>query len=135
MRDHQRLSGRYLEQFGAAASRDPLYVSVSEGRHHPGMEHMLPLFHARLDHLSDFTSDAPVLMAAEVDAAARHRLGQINDFHAARIEAMENAADQDSGSIWRPLPPDALYLDEAGWTGLEDKPADPSSVFIWPAGR
>ena len=59
-------------------------------------------------------------MAAEVDAAARHRLGQINDFHAARIEAMENAADQDSGSIWRPLPPDALYLDDAGWTGLED---------------
>ena len=49
--------------------QDPLYVSVSEGRHHPGMEHMLPLFHARLDHLSDFTSDAPVLMA-EVDAAA-----------------------------------------------------------------
>ena len=113
--------GRYLEQFGAAASRDPLYVSVSEGRHHPGMEHMLPLFHARLDHLSDFTSDAPVLMAAEVDAAARHRLGQINDFHAARIEAMENAADQDSSSIWRPLPPDALYLDEAGWTGLEQE--------------
>ena len=113
--------GRYLEHFGAAASRDPLYVSVSEGRHHPGMEHMLPLFHARLDHLSDFTGDAPVLMAAEVDAAARHRLGQINDFHAARIEAMENAADQDSSSIWRPLPPDALYLDEAGWTGLEQE--------------
>ena len=60
-------------------------------------------------------------MAAEVDAAARHRLGQINDFHAARIEAMENAADQDSSSIWRPLPPDALYLDEAGWTGLEQE--------------
>ena len=100
--------GRYLEQFGAEASRDPLYLSVSEGRHHPGMEHMLPLFHDQLDHLSDYTGAAPVIMADEIEAAARHRLGQITDFHAARTEAMEISHDQDSSSIWRPFPRCAL---------------------------
>ncbi|MEG9862466.1 MAG: transcription-repair coupling factor [Parvularculales bacterium] len=114
--------GRYLECFGAEASRDPLYLSISEGRHHPGMEHMLPLYHDSLEHLSDYTGPAtPVLMADEMEAATRHRFDQINDFHTARIEAMQLATDQEGDSIWRPLPPDALYLDDTGHTGLRDK--------------
>ena len=35
----------YLSLFGAKASRDALYESVSAGRSHPGIEHWLPLFH------------------------------------------------------------------------------------------
>lgn len=113
--------GRYLEQFGASAARDPLYVSVSEGRNHPGMEHMLPLFHDHLDHITDYAGSSPVLMAAESDAAIGHRLGQINDFHTARIEAIDRADDQEDASIWRPLLPNALYLDQEHISVLEGK--------------
>ena len=37
----------YVEAFGAPTPDDLLYEAVSEGRRHPGMEHWLPLFHAR----------------------------------------------------------------------------------------
>ena len=44
----------YLSLFGAKASRDALYESVSAGRSHPGIEHWLPLFHGDLACLTDY---------------------------------------------------------------------------------
>ncbi len=38
-----RFRTRYREAFGAAATQDPLYEAVSEGRRLAGMEHWLPL--------------------------------------------------------------------------------------------
>ena len=101
---------RYLELFGAVGSTDPLYQSISEGRHHPGMEQMLPLFHHELVPLSAYTKTAPILIEPDVPAAMAERLEQIEDFYASRLVQNENG-----GSIWRPLAPSSLYLDAAAW--------------------
>ena len=103
---------RYLEQFGANASKDPLYISISEGRHHPGMEHMLPLFHDHLMRLSDYTGTAPVMFDPETVTAAGLRFDQINDFFTARMEAED---ETDTDHIWRVLSPDQLYLNAQGF--------------------
>ena len=107
----------YLEAFGADAARDPLYQSVSEGRHHPGVEHTLPLFHDRLETLFDYLGGMPVMLGPEVEAAAGHRLEQIRDFHDARAEAADaaGAGTDGEGVAWRPLPVDSLYLDGGEW--------------------
>jgi transcription-repair coupling factor (superfamily II helicase) len=101
----------YVAAFGAADPEDLLYEAVSEGRRHPGMEHWLPLFHDKLDTLFDYVSGAPVLLENLVDDAARERLSQIKDYYEARKDAL---ADK-SGPLYKPLPPDRLYLPEAEW--------------------
>ena len=45
----RRFRTGYVETFGAATN-DPLYEAISEGRRHPGMEHWLPLFHGTARH-------------------------------------------------------------------------------------
>jgi transcription-repair coupling factor (superfamily II helicase) len=102
----------YVEAFGAATPDDTLYAAVSEGRRHPGMEHWLPLFHARLDTLFDFVPDAPVVLEPLAEDAARERLDQIADFYQARREPLGAAG---GGPVYRPLPPDRLYLGADQW--------------------
>ena len=75
----------YLSLFGAKASRDALYESVSAGRSHPGIEHWLPLFHSNLACLNDYCSGWPVVLDHEGDAAIAARYVQIHDFHGARL--------------------------------------------------
>lgn len=99
----------YLALFGATASRDALYESVSAGRSHPGIEHWLPLFHDKMASLTDYCAGWPVVLDHEGDAAIAARYAQINDFHAARLA---NGND-DAASPYRPLAVDKLYLAEA----------------------
>ena len=96
----------YLELFGAKASRDPLYESISAGRTHPGIEHWLPLFHAELATVRDYCPDWPVLLDHEAEAAIAARFEQIDDFFTAR----KTHDDDHSAHPYRPLPPDSLYL-------------------------
>ncbi len=103
----------YVAAFGAPDRDDPLYEAVSEGRKHPGMEHWLPLFHERMDTLFDYLDRTPVALESQTDDAARERLTQIGDYYDARREAMEHPG---GGVIYKPLPPDRLYLTEAEWT-------------------
>ena len=103
---------RYLEQFGASASKDPLYLSISEGRHHPGMEHMLPLYHETLVPLSHYTKATPVMFDPETITASGLRFDQIKDFFTARTEAGDSS---EAEHIWRVLAPDQLYLDAQGF--------------------
>ena len=97
----------YRAAFGAMASRDALYESVSAARMHPGVEHWLPLFHERLDRLTDYCAGWQLVLDHEVDGAVAARQGQIADFHAAR----QDTGDEDESLAYRPLPPDRLYLD------------------------
>ena len=101
----------YVAAFGAADPEDMLYEAVSEGRRYPGMEHWLPLFHDKLDTLFDYVTGAPVVLEAQAEDVARERLSQIKDYYEARKEAL---ADK-SGTLYKPLPPDKLYLPEAEW--------------------
>src|SRR5215204_4962846 len=103
----------YVATFGAPQRDDLLYEAVSEGRRHPGMEHWLPLFHERLETLFDYLGEAPIAIEYQGEDAARERFKQIADYYEARREAMEHPG---GGAIYKPLPPDRLYLAEAEWT-------------------
>jgi transcription-repair coupling factor (superfamily II helicase) len=103
----------YVAEFGAPERDDALYEAVSEGRRHPGMEHWLPLFQEKMDTLFDYLGDAPIAIEPQAEDAARERFKQIADYYDARREAMEHPG---GGAIYKPLPPDRLYLTEDEWT-------------------
>lgn len=106
----KRFRLRYRETFGATATGDPLYQAVSDGRRLAGMEHWLPLFEDKLVPLSDHLGDAVVIRDSGVAGAAENRFEAIRDYHANRVQAKS----ADPGS-YRPLKPEALYLDAAQW--------------------
>ncbi|MDE2377541.1 transcription-repair coupling factor [Bradyrhizobium sp.] len=102
----------YVAEFGAPERDDQLYEAVSEGRRHPGMEHWLPLFQERMDTLFDYLDDAPMAIEPQAEDAVRERFKQILDYYQARRDALEHPA---GGAVYKPLPPDRLYLTEEEW--------------------
>ncbi|WP_245454148.1 transcription-repair coupling factor [Aquabacter cavernae] len=126
----------YLAEFGANTKGDTLYEAVSEGRRHPGMEHWLPLFHEGLDTLFDYIDGTPLVVDPLTEEAAGERIAQIRDYYDARREALAQAGTQPgSGSVYKPLPSDRLYLKGAEWTGrLKDAACVRISPFALPDG-
>ncbi len=102
----------YVAEFGAPERDDQLYEAVSEGRRHPGMEHWLPLFQEKMDTLFDYFDRTPIVMQPSAEDAASERFKQIQDYYEARRDAMGMAG---GGTIYKPLPPDRLYLTEDEW--------------------
>ncbi|WP_461307531.1 DEAD/DEAH box helicase, partial [Albidovulum sp.] len=113
-----RFRQNYRIAFGAAGSDDPLYEAVSAGRKHQGMEHWLPFFHDRLETLFDYLPGAAVMLDDQVAAARAARWEGIADQYDTRLEAMRRRDRVDS--IYKPAPPELLYLDEAGWQAAVD---------------
>src|SRR5947207_8025008 len=77
------------------------------------MEHWLPLFQERMDTLFDYLEGAPVAIEPQGEDAARERFRQINDYYEARREALEHRG---GGALYKPLPPDRLYLTDDEWS-------------------
>ena len=102
----------YVAEFGAPSPDDALYEAVSEGRRYPGMEHWLPLFQQQMDTLFDYLDDVPIALEPQVEDAARERFKQIHDYYDARKEALGMTG---GGTVYKPLPPDRLYLTEEEW--------------------
>src|SRR3546814_8025655 len=73
----KRFRTLYRELFGAAATQDPLYEAISDGRRMAGMEHWLPLFEDRLvtlfDHLG---ADDVLVIDAGAIGAAEEQIGR-----------------------------------------------------------
>ncbi|WP_135466570.1 transcription-repair coupling factor [Crenalkalicoccus roseus] len=108
----QRFRAGYLDLFGAAATEDPLYVSVSAGRRHPGMEHWAGLFHERMETLLDYLEGASVSLDHQAEEVLAARLEMIADHY----EARRAPARAGEGEVpYRPAPPARLYLDRRGW--------------------
>ena len=102
----------YVQAFGAPSSDDVLYHAVSEGRRYPGMEHWLPLFHAKLETLFDYVPGSAIALEPLAEDAAKERLAQVVDYYEARRQAL----DMDGGGApYQPLPPDRLYMTDAEW--------------------
>ena len=99
--------------FGQAAAADPLYEAVSQGRRAPGLEHWAPLFHHGMATLLDYLPAASVSLDHQADEVLANRLELIADHHQAR-----QAAPRDGEVAYRPLPPERLYLDRAGWMAM-----------------
>lgn len=126
----KRFRARYREMFGAAATGDPLYQAVSEGRRQAGMEHWLPLFEDKLATLFDHLSkDDLIIIDTSAIPAGDERLTDITDYHQSR----QDAAGQKAGS-YRPIAEDALYLTRAEYEGvLKAWPVHKTSIFSEPA--
>jgi transcription-repair coupling factor (superfamily II helicase) len=103
----------WRETFGTGAASDPLYLSISERRRHPGMEHWVPLFHDRMETLLDYVPGASVSFDHQAEDVLTARLEMIADHYAAR-----KVLPRDGETPYRPLPPDRLYLDRAGWDAM-----------------
>ncbi|QUS40053.1 transcription-repair coupling factor [Tardiphaga alba] len=122
----------YVAEFGAPERDDQLYEAVSEGRRHPGMEHWLPLFQEKMDTLFDYFDRTPIVMQSLAEDAASERFKQIQDYYEARKDAMGMAG---GGAIYKPLPPDRLYLSEDEWKQrLRERAVARLSPFAVPEG-
>ncbi|WP_207538401.1 transcription-repair coupling factor [Sabulicella rubraurantiaca] len=111
----ERFRTGYRDLFTAAASEDPLYVSVSAGRRHPGMEHWAGLFHETMETLLDYLPGASVSLDNQAEDALAARLEMIADhYEARRIPARINEGEVP----YRPVPPNRLYLDRKAWDAM-----------------
>jgi transcription-repair coupling factor (superfamily II helicase) len=118
----QRFRSGYRSNFGTDVLHDPLYASISEGRRHTGMEHWLPLFHEQLETVFDHMSGAAVSFDDQSDGVATTRFELISEYYEAR-RSLHERGTEDGGSIYRPLPPDLLYLAEPEWQArLAERP-------------
>ena len=111
----RRFRTGYVTQFGATTPDDLLYEAVSEGRRYPGMEHWLPLFHDKLETIFDYLPDTPIALEHLAEDAAHERFSQITDYYDARRDALKQGATP----LYKPLPPERLYLGGAWKDRLE----------------
>ncbi len=109
-----RFRQNYRSEYGGGTS-DPLYESVSAGRKTAGMEHWLPWFHDRMESLFDYLPGASVVLDDHVGQVIDARRDMIREQFEARKAAM--AAKGRSDTVYKPVPPDALFPTEAEWTG------------------
>ncbi len=107
----RRFRAGYRELFGAAATGDPLYQAVSEGRRIAGIDHWLPLFEERLVTLFDHLGEDDLIVRDPGDSgAAEARFEAVADYH----ENRRRAQSREPGS-YRPLAPETLYLARDEW--------------------
>ncbi|HEY8435165.1 MAG TPA: transcription-repair coupling factor [Sphingomicrobium sp.] len=125
----KRFRSLYREKFGATATQDPLYQALSEGRRMSGMEHWLPLLEEKLATLFDHLAGTDIVVRdSAADQAIDGRLDAVEDYYENRVRAMEAQAGN-----YRPLEPDALYLDKPEWSAIEvDRPIHLASPFHEP---
>ncbi len=107
----ERFRAGYLRQFGAVTD-DPLLESVASGRHYPGMEHWLPLFHEKLATIFDYLSGEVLVafdhLAEDTVASRQTAIGEQYE-----VRTGNPSVTGAFGSLpYRALPPDMLYLDE-----------------------
>jgi len=108
-----RFRQNYRLEFGAAGTDDPLYEAVSAGRKHQGVEHWLPFFHDHLETLSDYLPKATVALDDHITAQRLARWEAVEDAYDSRKEALSNKGRLDT--VYKPVAPAALYLDDAAW--------------------
>jgi len=108
-----RFRQNYRIEFGAAGTDDPLYEAVSAGRKHQGVEHWLPFFHERLETLFDYLPEATITLDDQTTPTRLARWDSIADQYETRHLAMQSKSRIDS--VYKPAPPDQLYLDDAAW--------------------
>lgn len=125
-----RFRTQWRELFGPTAAADPIYMSISEGRRHPGMEHWVPLFHESMDTLVDYLPELSISLDHQATEVLDNRLEMVADHYEAR-----RAVPRDGEVPYRPLPPGRLYLDRHGWnTMLSHVPVVQFSPYLRPDG-
>ncbi len=120
----------WRDLFSQAAAADPIYQAISEGRRYPGMEHWVALFHESMETVLDYLPNPSVSLDGQAEEALGTRLEMIADHYEAR-----RVMPRDGEIGYRPLPPELLYLDRAGWDAmLAGHPAFRFSPYGMPDG-
>ena len=109
-----RFRQNYRLTFGAAGTDDPLYEAVSAGRKHAGIEHWLGFFQDDLETLFDYLPKATVTLDDQMTPMRVARWDSIADQYGTRMHALGQKGRMDS--VYKPAPPELLYLDDAAWT-------------------
>ncbi|MFL2917127.1 MAG: transcription-repair coupling factor [Thalassobaculaceae bacterium] len=109
----------YRSNFGAHISNDPLYEAITEGRRHAGMEHWLPLFHGNLELITNHLAVKAISADFEINNLVQARLELIKDYFESR-KSLHQHNTEDGGILYRPLPPDLLYINEKEWESLKN---------------
>ena len=117
-----RFRTAWRDLFGPKSNEDPLYLSISDGRRHPGMEHWVPLFHDAMETLLDYLPAASISLDHQSEEVLNARLEMVADHFAAR-----KSVPRDGEVPYRPLPPGLLYLTEADWRKMLAK----SQIFTF----
>ena len=101
----------YRETFGAGGMHDELYEAISEGRKYIGLENWLPLFYEEaLPTLFDYLPNALVVAGKNIEDAAKVKTDGIRDYYEARLEALNVKKKATEEEIYRPLPPEKMYI-------------------------
>jgi transcription-repair coupling factor (superfamily II helicase) len=125
-----RFRTHWRELFGPHAVQDPLYVSVSAGHRHPGIEHYGPLFAEAMETVFDYCPGASVSLDHQAEGALAARLEMVADHYAER--RMPARAGE---PVYRPIQPGMLYLDRDAWdAALAKAPCFEFSPFQKPDG-
>jgi len=108
----------YRQRFGSIAD-DPLYDAVTEGRIVAGIEHWLPILNEELETIFDYLPNCIVTFDYQSEEAINARHEAIQDFYDARLSFLEVANKStkniEKTPIYRPLPPEELYLTPKFW--------------------
>lgn len=103
----------YRSMFGSVINGDPLYEAISEGRNYAGMEHWLPLFYDKMDHIIDHLPSPIISYEIMVSQAISERLDTVFDYYQSRKSIMDSAIENKSDDfIYKPIAPDLLFLNE-----------------------
>lgn len=126
-----RFRTKYVAEFGASQRDDTLYLAISEGRRHVGLEHWAPLFHERMETLLDYFTEVPIILDHLAGDAISERFDQIADHYGARVEALQH--QQSGAAPYKPIGPEHLYLTQEEWTTtLADRKSAKLSAFAVP---
>ena len=109
----RRFRQNYRIEFGSAGTDDPLYEAISAGRKHQGVEHWLPFFHDQLETFFDFVPQATICLDDQLTPTRLARWDSIQDQYETRKHALDQKNRMDS--VYKPCPPDLLYLNDAAW--------------------
>ncbi|MBI1362672.1 MAG: transcription-repair coupling factor [Proteobacteria bacterium] len=111
----------YRARFPEGAD-DALYRDISNGMSNTLMGHYLPLFYeAELSSLFDYLPAGATLIAeSNFEAAVAARNDQIREGYTARLKPADTAWEKEEGEVYRPLPPELLYLSEADWQAAQE---------------
>lgn len=102
-----RFRTAWRDLFGQAATEDPIYQNISEGRRHIGIEHWVPLFYEKMSTLFDYLPNVAISFAHQAEEVIHSCLEMIADHYEARQLPTR------AGEVpYRPLPPELLYLNQ-----------------------
>jgi transcription-repair coupling factor (superfamily II helicase) len=124
----KHFQANYQDQFGRPDGSDPLFEAVRQGRRLAGMEHWLPLFYGRTETLCEYLPGCPVSLDEGVEAERDDHLDQIADAFQAR-SAMGSIEAKAKLPVFRPLPPEQVFVDAAAW----DACLEPRAVTVFQA--